>query len=89
MLRELRRKGPDHEYVSISAADPVNLTGIVLPGDRVSALSNNRILLKDGGVVATQVGKTVQFTVVLDDGAEWTARNALLGRKPADVTGPH
>ena len=38
-LREIRRSGDDHRLVAISAADPLNLTGIVTPGDRVRAVA--------------------------------------------------
>ena len=34
-----------------SAADPLNLTGIVTPGTRVPALTNNRVLYRDGAPV--------------------------------------
>jgi len=89
LLREMRRTEPDDEYVSISAADPLNLVGIVLPGERVPALRGNRILLKNGNVVAVQIGKDVRFMAELDDAAAWTVRNALLGRPESRITGPH
>ena len=38
----------------ISAADPLNLTGIVLPGPRVPAIAANTVTYVDG-VVADQV----------------------------------
>ena len=89
LLRKVRRQGPDGEYVSVSAADPLNLVGIVLPGERVPAVSGNRILLRDGNVTAVQVGKNVQFLVDLDEAAAWTARNALIGRPDPGLSGPH
>lgn len=39
MLRVARRDGPLSLPVTVAAADPMNLTGIVLPGPRVSALN--------------------------------------------------
>ena len=44
-LREVRRSGPDEALVTISAADPLNLTGIVTAGDRIRAAARNRIVL--------------------------------------------
>ena len=36
----------------LSAADPLNLTGIVTPGDKVPALLRNRVLYRNGVPVA-------------------------------------
>jgi ATP-dependent Lhr-like helicase len=55
LLRETRRKPHDGALVAISAIDPLNLSGTVLQGDKVPALSGNRILFRDGVPVATQV----------------------------------
>ena len=47
-LRAVRREGPTEGLVSISAADPLNLIGIVAPGERVAALTGNRIVFENG-----------------------------------------
>ena len=47
-LRESRRRNASDEYVSISAADPLNVVGLLTPGPRVPALTGNRILYRDG-----------------------------------------
>ncbi len=47
-LRDLRRREKAGTLVSVSAADPLNLVGIVTPGTRGPALSANRILYRDG-----------------------------------------
>ncbi len=52
-LRATRNALPSGETVSLSAADPLNLVGIVIPGGRVPALSKQRILLRDGACVAS------------------------------------
>jgi ATP-dependent Lhr-like helicase len=58
-VRAIRRTERDGALVGISAADPLNLTGIVTPGERVPALAGNRILYEDGvpimALVAGQV----------------------------------
>ena len=41
----LERSG---EIVRISAADPLNLVGILTPGPRVPALRSNRVVYRDG-----------------------------------------
>jgi len=77
-LRALRKERPDGRLVSLSAADPLNLVGILTPGSRVPALASNRILYRDGVPIAVQVGGEAQFLETLPANEEWTARNALL-----------
>jgi ATP-dependent Lhr-like helicase len=80
MLREVRRKGADGVWISVSGADPLNLIGIITPGARLPALTGNRVLYRDGLPVATLAGGEVQFLETLDPATEWEARNALLRR---------
>jgi ATP-dependent Lhr-like helicase len=47
-LRAMRKQEPAGELVTISAADPLNLVGIVLPGERVPAISGRYLQLRDG-----------------------------------------
>jgi ATP-dependent helicase Lhr and Lhr-like helicase len=47
-LREMRRRERTGEIVHLSAADPLNLVGIVLPGARVPALRTNTVSYRDG-----------------------------------------
>jgi ATP-dependent helicase Lhr and Lhr-like helicase len=44
---------PSGEIITISAADPLNLAGIVVPGERVPAISGKYLSLKDGVLVET------------------------------------
>jgi ATP-dependent Lhr-like helicase len=48
LLRSVRRSAPDGETLTIAASDPLNLVGVVLPGDRISVLSAGRVVLRDG-----------------------------------------
>jgi ATP-dependent Lhr-like helicase len=48
LLRTVRRSDGAGEEVILSAADPLNLTGILLPGQRLSALTSATLLLRDG-----------------------------------------
>jgi len=50
-LRYLARHPPDGSHVVLSAADPLNLSGIVLPGPRIPAVRGREIVLQDGVVV--------------------------------------
>src|SRR5437879_6579410 len=47
-LRAVRRQERLGETVTLSAADPLNLVGIVLPGPRVPALGDGTVTYVDG-----------------------------------------
>ena len=47
-LREVRRSPPTGRPITISAADPLNLAGIVTAGDRVRAAGRVHIVYQDG-----------------------------------------
>ncbi|MBZ5509971.1 MAG: DEAD/DEAH box helicase [Acidobacteriia bacterium] len=53
-LRALRRTEPAGEIITISAADPLNLVGIVVPGERVPAISGKTVTYRDGVAVASE-----------------------------------
>ncbi|HZU75845.1 MAG TPA: DEAD/DEAH box helicase, partial [Dehalococcoidia bacterium] len=50
-LRSVRRTPPTGETVRISAADPLNLVGVILPGGRIPALRTNTVTFRDGVAV--------------------------------------
>jgi len=50
MLREIRKRPQTGETVVLSAADPLNLTGVLLPGPRVPALLTNTVTYVDGAL---------------------------------------
>jgi ATP-dependent Lhr-like helicase len=77
-LRAVRRRARDGALISLSAADPLNLAGIVTPGARIAALAGNRLLLADGVPLATLSGGEVQFLQPMSGAEQWRARNALL-----------
>lgn len=56
----------DQALVSISASDPLNLTGTVIPGERVPAVRKNRILFKDGKAIATLIAGEIKWLEFLD-----------------------
>ena len=51
-LRAVRKAPRNGEQVSLCAADPLNLAGIVLPGPRVPALPTNSVDYTDGVIPA-------------------------------------
>jgi ATP-dependent Lhr-like helicase len=69
-LRALRRAGtPVAHEVKISAVDPLNLSGIILPGPRVPAVASNFLILKDGAIARTVVGRSRDSRTAVLSGA--------------------
>jgi ATP-dependent Lhr-like helicase len=52
-LRAMKNLPLTGELITISAADPLNLAGIVVPGERVPAISGKYVSFKDGVLAAT------------------------------------
>lgn len=70
------REDADAALVTISACDPLNLTGILLPGERVPATPGNRVLFRGGVPVACRVGGETRYLAQADIGlhGEWKSR---------------
>jgi ATP-dependent Lhr-like helicase len=81
-LRDARRTPAQQTLVSVSGADPLNLAGILLPGSKVPALTGNRVLYRDGVVIATLVGGDVQWLEPLDAEQTRIAEDLLIRRQP-------
>jgi ATP-dependent Lhr-like helicase len=56
-LRHVTRTDRKGELVRLSAADPLNLSGVVLAGRRVPALRTNSIVLRDGVIAPVAAGE--------------------------------
>jgi ATP-dependent Lhr-like helicase len=80
-LRAIRRSERKGRLISLAAADPLNLTGIVTPGERTPAQGGNRILYRDGAPVAALDGGLIRS---LDASTEelTTEQAQALVRKP-------
>ena len=50
MLLAIRKRPRDGQTIELSAADPLNLAGIVLPGPRIPALATNTVSYTDGAL---------------------------------------
>ncbi len=79
-LRAGRYRNND-EYVALSAADPLNLTGVILPGPRIPAAVSSRIVFRRGLPVAFQSGGDIEFTAELDNEAAWRVRELFARRR--------
>jgi len=58
-LREVRRQPADGSIITISAADPLNLTGILTSDERVRAATSTKIAYRDGVVISSSDGDYV------------------------------
>ena len=81
-LREVRRIPVDGALVGISAADPLNLTGIVTAGDRIRTAGRNRIVYRDGVPLAVREGEFVRELTPLDPALAADVSRALTARRP-------
>ncbi|MEX2235066.1 MAG: DEAD/DEAH box helicase [Cyclobacteriaceae bacterium] len=77
-LRNCRKNLKREVLISISAADPLNLTGVITPGRRVPAFSANRILYQDGVPIAFKEAKEIQFIGEPEPDKKWALQSALI-----------
>jgi ATP-dependent Lhr-like helicase len=77
LMRNVRRQPPDAGLVCLSAADPANLLGSVLPGNRVPRVPGSRVLYQGGVPIAASIAGEIQILVALDAALEKEARKAL------------
>ena len=62
-LRQLRDEPPQDDWVVLSAADPLNLVGIVSDRPRITASHTNSLILEDGKLIAVRQATHVSFLV--------------------------
>ncbi|HEX8013337.1 MAG TPA: DEAD/DEAH box helicase [Casimicrobiaceae bacterium] len=82
LLRETRRAPLASVWISLCAADPLNLVGTIVPGAKIPALTNNRVLYRDGIAVAALVAGETQWLQRLEPRAMREAESALVKRQP-------
>ncbi|HET7359307.1 MAG TPA: DEAD/DEAH box helicase [Rhodanobacteraceae bacterium] len=87
LLRQVRKRDHDGVLVNVSGADPLNLVGTLLAGERVPALTGSRVLYRDGVPIAALVAGKVVPLVELPAAEAQAARHALL-RRPASAEHP-
>jgi ATP-dependent helicase Lhr and Lhr-like helicase len=62
LLRSIRKAPAKGELIAISAADPLNLVGILTSGPRIAAIAAHRLLLRDGiPVAALKAGQIISL----------------------------
>jgi ATP-dependent helicase Lhr and Lhr-like helicase len=84
LLRSLRKTKPLGEMLAISAADPLNLAGILTPGRRVPAIATNRVLLRDGlPIAALEAGQIIRMESGTDEDDRVIESALRIGKLPA------
>ena len=81
LLRKQKNEPWELPAAVISATDPLNLIGTVLPGERVPAVHTNRILFRNGLPVAKQLNGVTTCLTEVEPGARWEIDNMLTRRR--------
>jgi ATP-dependent Lhr-like helicase len=76
-LRAIRETDDDGAWSILSAADPLNLVGVILPGPRVTASQKNYLILQGGRCVAAKQSGQIEFFAEVDRETEAAMRRAL------------
>jgi ATP-dependent Lhr-like helicase len=85
-LRSIRKAAAKGEMISLSAADPLNLVGILTPGPRITAVASNRILLRDGLPIAALEADRIRALEADIDPADQAIEKALtIGKLPVSL----
>jgi ATP-dependent Lhr-like helicase len=84
-LREIRRTPAHGRCLVVSAADPLNLAGIVTAGERVRAVAANRLVYRDGVPIAALEGEYVRSLAEVDPAVASDAARTLTGNPALSV----
>jgi ATP-dependent Lhr-like helicase len=84
-LRGMRHHAPDRTWICVCGADPLNLLGSLLAGDKVPRLTGSRVLYRDGVPVAKRVAGEVVFLERIVESDRHAMRLRLLRNPVADV----
>jgi ATP-dependent Lhr-like helicase len=82
LLRQSREPANHPRLVVVSAADPLNLGGWILPGPRTPALLGHRVLLEEGLPVARLIGDELEELPGISESARSRARQLLTVLQP-------
>lgn len=77
-LRAIRKEPPERALHSISAVDPLNLVGLIVPGEPIARLANNRLLFRGGELLARLEAGRVEVVSLPDDLSPFDLERAIL-----------
>jgi ATP-dependent helicase Lhr and Lhr-like helicase len=78
-IRKVRDASAEHEWLVISATDPLNLVGVITSHPRVPATRVNRIVFVDGQPIAAREGGDIRYLADVDEAARARAAHMLSG----------
>jgi ATP-dependent Lhr-like helicase len=85
--RDQIEAGAAGEWIVISAADPVNLFGVITPPPRIAATHKNALVIQSGRLVASREARQAAFHEVFDEATQWAMRRAMtLGRRVPEAS---
>ena len=84
-LREIRRTAADGRLIPVSAADPLNLAGLITTGERVRAVAASRIVYRDGVPLAALEGDYLRPLAEIERSMAADVASALAGRRVPPV----
>jgi ATP-dependent Lhr-like helicase len=71
-VRKRNESGAASHDIKLSASDPLNLAGVILPGPRVPAVPSNFVVFRDGAVVRAVLGREAADRP--NEQIEWSGR---------------
>ncbi|CAN7514723.1 DEAD/DEAH box helicase [Variovorax sp. LjRoot290] len=77
LMRQMRRRPADESLVCLSASDPANLLGTVIPGTKIPRVAGSRVLYRDGIPIATSAAGQVEMLAPLSAAQQDAARKTL------------
>ena len=80
VLRKYKDGKLEVPNIVISATDPLNLVGIILPGEKISALHTNRVLFQNGLPVAKQLNGKIAYFEEMSEGEQWEVGHLMRGK---------
>ena len=80
LIKDIRKQDKTAELTVLSSADPLNLTGIITPGDRIASSSSQRLIYRDGIPMAHGSRTKIQYLQTFDAEHQWQLRWALMGK---------
>jgi ATP-dependent Lhr-like helicase len=78
LLKDIRKQPNTGELTVINAADPLNLTGLITPGERIAAPTRQRIVYRDGVPLAHGTFAKTDFHEEIDTDRKWRLKWALM-----------
>lgn len=90
-LRKTRNKDKTGNVITLSSYDPLNLVGILLPGEKVPVSQQTKIVFQDGVAIAVENKQKIEYLCDVTEETRWQTSVELNKKVPGFVSGrnPH